>query len=134
MEQAGGTPPARGAQSAMANVTFLSMSLPRAITVSVPDRNRSTLLSLARRYGVPLRCSCGQRGCDTCASCAVKVAPVRATRKSAMHLDSDEREALRRAGKLTAAQSRARALVTSSPFWRLACRYVPGGDDVWVAF
>jgi ferredoxin len=126
--------PPGGESNIMANVTFLSMALSRPVTVSVPEHSRSTLLSLARRYGVPLRCSCGRRGCDSCASCAVKVAPVRPKRRSAMHLDSREREALRRAGKLTAAQSRARALVTRSPFWRLACRYVPGGDDVWVAF
>ena len=118
----------------MANVTFLSMTLPRAITVSVPDHNRSTLLSLARRYGVPLRCSCGRRGCEHCASCVVKVAAVRPTRKSTVFMDSKERDTLRRAGKLTAAQYRARTWLTRSPFWRLACRYVPGGDDVWVAF
>jgi ferredoxin len=118
----------------MGNVTFLSMTLPRAITVSIPDHNRSTLLSLARRYGIPLRCNCGRRGCESCTSCAVKVATVRPTRKSAVHMDSKERDVLRHAGKLTAAQYRARAWVTGSPFWRLACRYVPGGNDVWVAF
>jgi ferredoxin len=118
----------------MASVTFLSMTLPRAITVSIPDHNRSTLLSLARRHGVPLRCRCGKRGCESCTGCAVKVAAVRAGRKSTVCWDSRERDALWRAGKLTAAEYRARTWVTRSPFWRLACRYVPGGDDVWVAF
>lgn len=118
----------------MGTVTFLTMSLPKAITVSIAGHNRSTLLSLAQRHGAPLRCRRRRRGCGRCTSCAVKVAAVRPTRKSVVCLDSNERETLRRAGKLTAAQYRARTWVTRSPYWRLACRYVPGGDDVWVGF
>ncbi len=108
----------------MAQVTFLSLRLPEAITVRVAGGNRRSLLTLARRFRVPLRCQRGQRACGRCAACAVKVATVHPAQRATRHPTRQERQALRGAGKQWNAQG---------PFWRLAREYVPG-EDVWVAF
>ncbi len=115
----------------MAQVTFLSLRLPQAVTVRVSGRNRDSLLRLAQRLRVPLRCARSQRSCGRCGACAVKVATVHPARRATRHPTGREREALRRAGKR---MPRAGAhLASHGPFWRLASHYVPG-EDVWVAF
>ncbi|MDA8389511.1 MAG: hypothetical protein M0Z76_02055 [Gammaproteobacteria bacterium] len=116
----------------MAQVTFLSMQLPRAVTIRIPGRNRRTLLALARCFGVPLRCQRGRPACGRCAACAVKVATIHAARRATRLPGAQERQALSRAGKSPTRRGPRRP-ASHGPFWRLASRYVPG-EDVWVAF
>ena len=115
----------------MGTVTFLSMALPRAVTVRFSDYERPTLLSLALGHGIPLHCDCLSNGCG---SCAVKVAAVRPSPVFTVRLKSEEKDVLWGAGKLTSEQYQAETLPANDPLWRLACRYVPAGEDVWVAF
>ena len=118
----------------MGTVTFLSLALPRAVKVRSADYGRPTLLSLAQGNGIPLHCNCGQGECDGSASCAVKVAAVRPSGASTVHLNAEEKAALWRAGKLTPEQYQADALAANTPLWRLACQVVPSDEDIWVAF
>ncbi len=115
----------------MGTVTFLSPSLADAVTVRFPDYERPTLLSLAQGHGIPLHCDCLSNGCG---SCAVKVAAVRPSRVDTVSLSTAEKATLWRAGRLTSEQYQAEALTANTPLWRLACQYVPSGEDIWVAF
>ncbi len=115
----------------MGTVTFLSPVLPSAVTIRFSKYERPTLLNLAQSHGIPLRCDCRIAGCG---KCAVKVAAVRPSRVFAVRLNTEEKKTLWCAGKLTAEQYQADTLPASSPLWRLACRYIPSGEDVWVAF
>lgn len=115
----------------MGTVTFLSMALPKAVTVRFSDYERPTLLNLALNHSIPLHCDCLS---DSCGSCAVKVAAVRPSPMATVRLKPDEKDVLWGAGKLTSEQYQAETLSASDPLWRLACRYVPAGEDVWAAF
>jgi len=115
----------------MSTVTFLSMLLPKAVKVQFAKYERPTLLSLAQAHGIPLHCDCRN---SVCGDCAVKVAAVRPLNGTTVALTDAEKSALWKVGKLTAEQYRARTLVARAPLWRLACQYVPSGEDIWVAF
>jgi ferredoxin len=115
----------------MSSITFVSMRLPRAVTVRYQDYERPTLLSLAQGHGIPLQCDCLNNGCG---NCAVKVAAVRPTADDTVCLGELEKATLLRSGRITSEEYQARALTANTPVWRLACQYVPGKDDVWVAF
>lgn len=115
----------------MGTVTFLSPALLKEVTVRVPARGRRTLLSLVRKYRIPLRCDCSRGGCG---SCAVKVATLNRQGFKVVRLNEDEKAALFRAGKLTPQQYQSEVLAESPPLWRLACQYVVKDEDILVAF
>ena len=115
----------------MRTVTFLSMVLPKAVTIRFPKSQRATLLSLAQGHGIPLQCDCTENGCGRC---AVKVATVRPSGADVVNLGAAEKDTLWRAGRLTPEQYRADTLTARQPMWRLACQYVPADQDIWVAF
>ncbi len=114
----------------MGKVTFLSPAMIKERIVFV--RGRHTILSLVRRLGLPLRCECGS---GHCGSCAVKVARLNCAGLQPVRLDPGEKETLRQAHKLSPQQYESPELPDIPPLWRLACRYVVGGDeDILVAF
>lgn len=117
----------------MATVTFLTPGYHRETTVEVPPGERRTLLRLARRHVLPLRCDC-QKG--LCGTCAVKVAVLnREHGPGTVRLSEKEKSVLYQAGKLTRAQYESKSLADTPPLWRLACRYVvrDRDEDILVA-
>ncbi len=117
----------------MATVTFLAPGYHKEATVEVPPRGRRTLLRLARRHVLPLRCDCRKGQCGTC---AVKVAVLnRDQGPGKVRLGRKEKSVLYKAGKLTRAQYESKSLSDTPPLWRLACRYVvrDRDEDILVA-
>jgi ferredoxin len=106
--------------------------LPDRVTVNVDDRQGRTLLSLMREFRIPGYCRCEEGKCGTC---AVKVVPRRAQPEArSITLNSREKRALLKRGKLTQQQYEKDAIADMPPLWRLACQYVVGDEPILVAF
>ena len=115
----------------MGMVTFLAAPFRRQHVLRVQAGGWRTLLNLARRLDLPLRCQCQAGACGTC---AVKVAVLRPGNGGpGVRLGAEEKAVLYRAGKLTREQYESDTLPASPPLWRLACQYVVWDEDILVA-
>lgn len=119
----------------MAEVTFLSLKMSDRVTVNVEAGQGRTLLSLMREFRIPGYCRCEE---GKCGSCAVKVVPRRGKSGQAgaksVTLNSREKSALLKRGKLSRQQYDKAAIADMPPLWRLACQYVVGDEPILVAF
>ncbi len=114
----------------MGCISFLNPALHDRITVPVPEVGKPTLLSLSKKYQLALRCDCVS---GKCGMCAVKVAPLNRESPRRVRLTGMEKEVLHRLGKLSDQQYQSEELPDMPPLWRLACQYVVGDEDIWVA-
>lgn len=95
------------------------------------SRRRRTLLSLASKLRLSLRCMCREGACGTC---AVKVAVLQSRDGShTVRLSAEEKAVLFKSGKLTREQYESETLADNPPLWRLACQYVVRDEDILVA-
>lgn len=116
----------------MAEVTFLSLKMHDRLTVDVEPGQGRTLLSLMREHSVPGYCRCEE---GKCGSCAVKIVPRPGqTGAKDVSLNSREKRALLKRGKLSREQYEQDAIADMPPLWRLACQFVVGDEPILVAF
>jgi len=114
----------------MGTVTFLAPPFQDQFVVHTAFHGR-TLLSLARKFRVSLRCTCRKGACGTC---AVKVAVLHPrSEPHTVRLSAEEKAVLYQAGKLTREQYESETLADSPPLWRLACQYIVRDEDILVA-
>lgn len=86
-----------------------------------------TLIDVARFHGVDLHWRCGQ---GTCGTCAVHL--VHAGQPAEIAPRGMERNALARAGRVSAAQAAQPRWADTADTWRLACHVVVGERELEV--
>jgi rubrerythrin/ferredoxin len=115
----------------MANVTFVSPSLPRDRTVYAVAGDRGTVLALAKAHKIPIPFDC-QDG--ECGSCLVEVKHVSRTTRYGVALTEKEKELLRQLGKITVEEIKDAEVNDMPPRYRLACQCFVRDEDVMVSF
>ena len=114
----------------MANVTFISPSLSRDVTVYAVAGDRGTLLSLAKANKIPIPFDC-QDG--ECGSCLVEVSILKMI-PHAISLTDKEKEMLKQLGKISKAEVSEAEVNDMPPHFRLACQYIIRDEDIAVKF
>ena len=114
----------------MANVTFISPSLSRDVTVYAVAGDRGTLLSLAKtnKIRIPFDCQDGE-----CGSCLVEVSILTKT-PHAIALTDKEKEVLKQLGKISRKEVENAEVNDMPPHFRLACQYIIRDEDIAVKF
>ncbi len=114
----------------MANVTFISPSLSRDVTVYAVAGDRGTLLSLAKANKIPIPFDC-QDG--ECGSCLVEVSILKKI-PHAISLTDKEKEMLKQLGKISRTEIADAEVNDMPPHFRLACQYIIRDEDIVVKF
>jgi rubrerythrin/ferredoxin len=115
----------------MANVTFVSPSLPRDRTVYAVAGDRGTVLALAKAHRIPIPFDC-QDG--ECGSCLVEVKHVNPSARFGVAMTEKEKELLRQLGKITPEEIKDAEINDMPPRYRLACQCFVRDEDILVGF
>ncbi len=114
----------------MANVTFSAPTLPKDVTVYAVAGDMKTLLSVAKKNGIPIPCQCED---GECGSCLIKVTHLDSKVK-AQNLTDREKVTLSVNGKLSKEILEKAEVEDIAPAYRLACQFVVPDSDVLVEF
>ncbi len=120
----------------MTTIHFSSPRLSKTVTLQAPGRAGTTLLAVARQYGVPILFNCEAGGCG---ACLVAVENLSNPTNDGVRLSESEVFFLMATGRLPSegpdAKSQEPGIGADAPRrLRLACQYVLGGDDLRVHF
>jgi rubrerythrin/ferredoxin len=115
----------------MANVTFVSPSMPRDVTVYAVAGDRGTILALAKEHKIPIPFDC-QDG--ECGSCLVRVEHTSSVRPYGIALTEKEKERLKELGKITKEEVMNAEVNDMPPTYRLACQCFVRNEDIIVSF
>ena len=115
----------------MANVTFSSEKMKKDLTVYAAAGDRTTILGLARKHGVPIDCEC-EKG--ECGSCAVEVIVLDNKPPMGVHVTEKEKLTLMTAGLLKKKDFEDLEVRDVPPKYRLSCQYMLLDTDIAVKF
>jgi rubrerythrin/ferredoxin len=115
----------------MANVTFVSPSLPRDRTVYAVAGDRGTVLALAKAHKIPIPFDC-QDG--ECGSCLIEVKHLNPSARYGVAMTEKEKELLRQLGKITPEEIKDAEVNDMPPRFRLACQCFVRHEDILVSF
>jgi rubrerythrin/ferredoxin len=115
----------------MANVTFISPSMPKDLTVYAVAGDRGTILALAKAHKIPIPFDC-QDG--ECGSCLVEIRHMTSARPYGIALTEKEKELLRQLGKISPEEIMNAEVNDMPPRYRLACQCFVRNEDITVCF
>lgn len=115
----------------MANVTFRSPVMAKDVTVYAIAGARGSILSLAKKYRIPIPFDCGD---GECGSCLIQVTRSAGGAMMGMSMQEKEKEMLRQLGKITPAEIENAETNDIPPLNRLACQFIVREEDIVVYF